>query len=131
MLRNLHPADYNPARIKKFDKDFAREPYFKDIKFRVKIRDIHNVERKHCMNNVVFGYVNKKRYPIHMLIYYGSEKKVKSIMILSTILLTHSCMIVCSTAEESIFVAIVYRILVQQKYYKVVLMTALKYMVNK
>ena len=66
MLRNLHPADYNPARIKKFDKDFAREPYFKDIKFRVKIRDIHNVERKHCMNNVVFGYVNKKRYPIHV-----------------------------------------------------------------
>ena len=37
----LNPADHHPARITKADKDFVKMLGFKDIKFPVKIRDIH------------------------------------------------------------------------------------------
>ena len=33
LLRYLNPADHQPARIKKADKDFAKRLDFKDIKF--------------------------------------------------------------------------------------------------
>ena len=36
-VRYLHPADHDPARITKADKNFAEEPDFKDIIFPVKI----------------------------------------------------------------------------------------------
>ena len=39
--RYLNPADRHLARIKKADKEFAEKLDFKDIKFPVKIRDIH------------------------------------------------------------------------------------------
>ena len=39
----LHPVDKNPARIRKTDKDFARNLDFKDIKCPVRIRDIHKI----------------------------------------------------------------------------------------
>ena len=46
MIRYLNPADHNPRRITKADKDFAKRLDFKDIKFPVKIRDIHKIEKK-------------------------------------------------------------------------------------
>ena len=46
LVRYLNPADHHPASIRKIDKDFARKHDFKDIKFPVKIRDIHKVEKK-------------------------------------------------------------------------------------
>ena len=42
LVKYLHPADHNPRRITKADKDFAKRLDFKDIKFPVKTRDIHN-----------------------------------------------------------------------------------------
>ena len=36
-------ADRNPARITKADKEFVKKLDFKDIKFLVKIRDIHKI----------------------------------------------------------------------------------------
>ena len=45
LVRYLHPPDHHSARIRKFDKDFARKCDFKDIKFHVKIRNIHKVEK--------------------------------------------------------------------------------------
>ena len=45
LIRCLHPADQNPARITKADKDFAKRLDFKDIKFPVKPRDIHKIEK--------------------------------------------------------------------------------------
>ena len=41
----FHRADNNPARIRKIGKDFSKKRYLKDIKFSVKIRDIHNIEK--------------------------------------------------------------------------------------
>ena len=45
-VRHLNPADHNPVRIAKADKDFAKRVDFKDIKFTVKTRDIHKIEKK-------------------------------------------------------------------------------------
>ena len=42
----LNPADDNRRYITKADKNFAKRPDFKDIKFPVKIRDIHKIEKK-------------------------------------------------------------------------------------
>ena len=42
----LNPADDNRRSITKADKNFAKKPDFKDIKFPVKIRDIHKIEKK-------------------------------------------------------------------------------------
>ena len=43
LVRYLNPEDHNPARVTKADKDFAKRISFKDIKFPVKIRDIHKI----------------------------------------------------------------------------------------
>ena len=43
MLSN--PGDRNPARIAKADKDFAEKLEFKDIKYPVKVREIHKIEK--------------------------------------------------------------------------------------
>ena len=45
LFKYLHPADSNSAWIRKVDKDFPREPDFKDIKFPVKTIDIHKTEK--------------------------------------------------------------------------------------
>ena len=64
LVKYPHPADHNPKKIRKVDKDFARQLDFKELKFLVKIRDIHKIERKNCISTSVFGYGNKQNYPI-------------------------------------------------------------------
>ena len=46
MVRYLHPADHNPKRNRKVDKLYGDILDFKDIKFSVKVRDVHKIERK-------------------------------------------------------------------------------------
>ena len=46
VVRYLHIADHQPARITKADKDFARKLDFKDIKFPIKIWDIYKFEKR-------------------------------------------------------------------------------------
>ena len=52
LIRYLHPSDHNPeelekkVKIRKVDKNFARELDSKDIKLPVKIRDIHKIEKR-------------------------------------------------------------------------------------
>ena len=46
LVRYLNPADHNPRRNTKADRDFAKRLDFKDIKFPVKTRDIHKIEKK-------------------------------------------------------------------------------------
>ena len=43
---DTYPADHNPRRITKSDKDFAKRLDFKNIKFPVKIKDIHKITKK-------------------------------------------------------------------------------------
>ena len=66
MARYLNPANHNPARITKADKDFAKKRDFKDIKFPVKIRDTHKIEKKCFTGYSVFGYENKEKHPLYV-----------------------------------------------------------------
>ena len=40
-IQILNPEDHNPVRITKAEKDFAKKLDFKDIKFPVKVRNMH------------------------------------------------------------------------------------------
>ena len=46
MVRYLHPADHHPERIRKVNILYGDKLDFKDIKFSVKVRDIHKIEGK-------------------------------------------------------------------------------------
>ena len=46
MVRYLHPADHHPEKIRKVNILYGDQLDFKDIKFSVKVRDIHKIERK-------------------------------------------------------------------------------------
>ena len=46
MVRYLHPADHHPERIRKVNILYGEKLDFKDIKFSVKVRDIHKIERR-------------------------------------------------------------------------------------
>ena len=61
LVRHLHPAYHHLARITKIDKDFSKKRDFKDMKFPVKIRNIHKIEKKNSITNSVFGYENKEK----------------------------------------------------------------------
>ena len=73
-------SDYHPERITKADKDFFKKFDLKDLKFSVKVKHIHKIDKKTNSNSIsVFGYENKEKHPIYvsknvvkkkMLIYY-------------------------------------------------------------
>ena len=81
LVRYLYPADHNPRRISKADKNFAKRLDFKDIKTPVKIRDIHKIEKKNSIGISVFGYENKEKYPIYVSKQCCEEKHVNLLMI--------------------------------------------------
>ena len=64
LVRYLHPAGHHQTKIRKVDKDFAKVHDFEDIKFSVKVRDIHKTEEKNSIAISIFGYENKRKYPI-------------------------------------------------------------------
>ena len=66
LIRYLNPADHHPARITKSDKNFTKTLDFKDIKFPVKTRNIHKIEKKTSIGISIFGYENKVKYPIYV-----------------------------------------------------------------
>ena len=65
LFRYLHPADHHPARIRKAERLFGDKLDSEDIKFPIKIEDIHKIEKK--LSTLVFlGYENKVKYPIYV-----------------------------------------------------------------
>ena len=66
--RYLNPADHNPRRITKDDKDFAKRIDFKDIKSPVKTRDFHKIEKNNSTGISVFCYESKVKYPIKKML---------------------------------------------------------------
>ena len=81
MIRYLNPADHHPAGITKADKDFAKKLDFKDIKFPVKIRGIHKIEKKNSIGISVFSYENNVKYPIYASKQCCEEKHVDLLLI--------------------------------------------------
>ena len=61
LVRYSHPADHHPARTRQVDKLYGGKLDFKDIKFPLKVRDIHKIEKKNSISISVFGYKNKKK----------------------------------------------------------------------
>ena len=61
IVRYLHPAEHHPTRIRKIDEILADELDFENIKFLVKIKDIHKIKKNNCVNISVFGYESKKK----------------------------------------------------------------------
>ena len=86
-IRYLNPPDHHPARITKAEKYFTKRLDFKDIKFPVKPRDSHKIEKKkNSIGISVFGNGNKVKYQIYLskkccedknvdLLFTGEEEK--------------------------------------------------------
>ena len=64
IVRYLHIADHHSTTNRKVDEMLADELYFPNIKFPVKIKDIHKIEKNNFIGINVFGYEIKKTYPI-------------------------------------------------------------------
>ena len=97
---------------------------FKDIKFPIKIRDIHKTEKKNYIGISAFGYENKEKHPIYVskkcydekhvdFLLIGEEKKRHYILIkdFNTFMYDHTLY-----RGQNIFVFIIYKLLVQKKY---------------
>ena len=54
---------------------------FKDIKFPVKIRDIHKIEKKNSISISVCGNENKEKHPIYVSKKCCEEKHVDLLLI--------------------------------------------------
>ena len=76
LVRYPNPADGNPARITKVDKEFAKKRDLKGIKFPVKIRDIHKIEKNNCIGLRFFNYQNKEKNRIYVSKKCCKEKHV-------------------------------------------------------
>ena len=81
LVRRLNPGNYHPARITEADKDFAKRLDFKDIKFPVKIRDIHKIEKKTSIGISFFGFDNKEQHPVCVSKECCEEKHVDLLLI--------------------------------------------------
>ena len=77
----LHPADHNRRQVTKPNKDFAKEFDFKDIKFPVKFREIHKIDKKNFIDISISGYEDKKKYPIYVTKKCCEDKHVDSLLI--------------------------------------------------
>ena len=71
----------NPRRITKADKDFTKRLDFEDIKFPLKTRDIHKIEKKNSIGISGFGYENTVKYPIYLSTKCFEDKHVDLLLI--------------------------------------------------
>ena len=76
LVRYSNSAGHYPRGITKSDKDFAKRLKLKNIKFPVKIRDIHKIEKYNSIGISVFGYENKEKHPIYLSNKCCEEKHV-------------------------------------------------------
>ena len=75
-VRYVNLSEHNPRRITNADKGFVKRLHFKDIKFPVKVRDIHKIEKKNSICISVSGYENKEKYLFYVSKKYCEEKHV-------------------------------------------------------
>ena len=130
LARYLHPAEHNPKRITKADKDFAKKLDFKDVKFPVKVQRQSLETAKFLKKNPicisVSGYENKERNLCiktcceekHVdLSLIGEKGKGHFVLIkdFNTFMYNHTL-----HSRKNIFAVIVYKLLVQEKYQNVI-----------
>ena len=59
-------TDQKSTIIRKDKENFAKELNFKYIKLPVKLRDIHKIDKKDCIDSNVFSYEKKRKHPIQV-----------------------------------------------------------------
>ena len=88
-MRYLLAADHQPARVWKVDRMLEGELDIKDIKFPIKIRDIHKIEKKNYSIGIsILGYENKKS--IHLMWQKNTFKKYVLIKDFKTLMYDHT-----------------------------------------
>ena len=91
LVRYVRPAGRDPARITKVDRYFTKRLDCKDIKFPVKIRDIHKFKKsinsttlvvlvKEIRKNVQSMY-QKNAVKVSILIYYILEENIFAVIV--------------------------------------------------
>ena len=80
-IRHLNPQETNPQRIKQVDKEYIKNLDYSGIEFPVTIKQYNKIEKQNNININVFGYDNKKIYPIYV-------SKEKNEDVLNLLLLT-------------------------------------------
>ena len=90
LVRYLNPVDHNPRRITKADKGFANKLDFENIKFPLKIRDIHKIEKIAQKNKTVSKKCSEEKHVDLLLI--GEEVKRHYVLIkdFSTFMYDHT-----------------------------------------
>ncbi|KAL9970109.1 hypothetical protein ACROYT_G022435 [Oculina patagonica] len=63
-IRYINPQDKYPQRIKKSDKAYVEKLNYDGINFPVNIKQFNKIEKQNEININVFGYEDKKPYPI-------------------------------------------------------------------
>ena len=65
-IRYLNPQAANPQRIKLVDKQFTNKLDYSGVSFPVTIKQYNKIENQNCIRIKVFGYENKKPYPLYI-----------------------------------------------------------------
>ena len=65
-IRHLNPQAKDGQRIKKSDRKMVDQLDYSGIQFPVQIKDIPKIEKQNQINVNVFGYENKKLFPIYL-----------------------------------------------------------------
>ena len=65
-IRHLNHQDKYPQRIKKTDKAYIEKLDYSEIQFPVSIKQYNKIEKQNEININVFGYEDKKPYPIYI-----------------------------------------------------------------
>ena len=118
----LKSSKSSPSKNYKSWQRFFKETDFKEIKFPVKIRDIHKLEKKNVLGISIFGYENIGRHPVYVSKesceekhwFFIDKKRIKKLMFLSKISI-HLCMIIHYIVEENIFLVNIYMLPLQKK----------------
>jgi len=73
-IRQLLPQNENPQRIKKCDKKYVEKLDYSGIEFPVSVKQYNKIEKQNniCVN--VFGYEERRPYPIYKQQVYGSSQ---------------------------------------------------------
>ena len=74
LVRYLNPADHHPERIRKIDKLFGHELVFEDIKFSVRIKDIHKIDHA-LFTKLVILYIAEKDIFVVVIYKLLAQKK--------------------------------------------------------
>ena len=98
----MNPDDHHPARIRKNDNMFESKFDFIDIKFPIKIRDIHEIEKKGLALELAFLVMKIKKNTYFMSHKIVSKNIKKNTMFFLKIL-THPRTIILSIVKKKTF----------------------------